>query len=64
MIEVSISAELAAEHLYFLAGCGERGHRVQVFDSGREQRKSDAAEAPDPDDHPTAAYIGQPDARA
>jgi hypothetical protein len=31
MIKISISNELAAEHPEFMAGCAERGHRVEVF---------------------------------
>ena len=33
MIEISISRELAAKHPGFMAGCAERGHQVEVFDS-------------------------------
>jgi hypothetical protein len=60
MIEISISRELAAEHLGFLAGCAERGHQVQIFGTSREQPESGAAETPSPDDMPDAACIGQP----
>jgi len=31
MIEISISRELADAHHGFMAGCAERGHRVQVI---------------------------------
>jgi hypothetical protein len=31
MIKISISNELAAGHPEFMAGCAERGHRVEVF---------------------------------
>ena len=33
MIEISISRELAAAHPGFMAGCAERGHAIEVFDS-------------------------------
>jgi hypothetical protein len=61
MIEISISRELAAEHLGFLMGCAERGHRVQVFGAAHEPPESGAAEARDPDGRPDAAYIGEPE---
>ena len=32
MIEISISRELAAAHLGFVASCAERGHALNVFD--------------------------------
>ena len=34
MIEIAISSELAAEHPAFMTGCAERGHQVDVFDTG------------------------------
>ena len=64
MIEISISRELATEHAGFLAGCAERGHRVQVFGAAHEPPESDAAEARDPDGRPDAAYVDQPDPAA
>ncbi len=36
MIEISVSSEMAAEHSRFMAECAERGHRVEVFESGGE----------------------------
>ena len=60
MIEISISRELVAEHPGFLAGCAERGHKVQVFSASHERPESDAADMRDPDDMPDAACIGQP----
>ena len=38
MIEISISRELAAAHPGFMAGCAERGHAVEVFDSDGRDR--------------------------
>jgi len=32
MIEISISSELAAKHPRFMAECGERDQRVEVFE--------------------------------
>jgi hypothetical protein len=59
MIEISVSRELAAEHPGFLAGCAERGHRVEVFGTSREQPESGAARTRGPDDMPDAYCIGQ-----
>lgn len=33
MIEIAISGELANESPPFMAGCAQRGHRVEVFES-------------------------------
>jgi len=33
MIEISVSRELADAHPGFMAGCAEREHRVDVFDT-------------------------------
>jgi len=40
MIEISISRELADEHRGFMAGCAERGHRVEVFDDARSGERA------------------------
>ena len=40
MIEISISRELADAHPGFMAGCAERGHAVEVFDSDRPAARS------------------------
>ena len=37
VIEISISRELAADHPSFIAGCAERGHRVEVFGDSHER---------------------------
>jgi hypothetical protein len=34
VLKISISSELADAHPRFMAGCAERGHRVEVFESG------------------------------
>jgi len=47
MIEIRISSDLAGEHPRFMAACTERGHKVEVFDSGeaREPARNAQAEA-------------------
>jgi hypothetical protein len=47
MIAISISSELAGEHPRFMAECAERGHRIEVFDSGeaREPARNAQTEA-------------------
>jgi hypothetical protein len=44
MLEITISRDLAAAHPDFMAGCVQRGHRVEVFG----------------DEVPDAVQIGQP----
>jgi hypothetical protein len=60
VIEISISREPASEHPGFMAGCAERGRRVEVFGDSHEQPASDGAETRDRDDVPDAGYIGGP----
>jgi hypothetical protein len=45
MIEIRISSELAGEHSRFVAACAERGHRVEVFDSGEAHDAARGAQA-------------------
>ena len=48
MIEISISRELANAHPGFMAGCAQRGHGVNVFDSAApEARPHETAECRD-----------------
>ena len=49
MIEISISRELADEHPGFVAGCAERGHRVEVFAGHEEPPESGHGPASDSD---------------
>jgi hypothetical protein len=44
MIEISISSELADEHPRFIAASAQRGHRVEVFDSGEAQEPAFGAQ--------------------
>jgi hypothetical protein len=56
MIEISISSEMAAEHSRFMAECAERGHRVEVFESGGEAHEpACCAQAKARGEVPTAA---------
>jgi hypothetical protein len=56
MIEISISRELAAAYPGFIAGCAQRGHRVEVFGEATERAErcvgdgmtAQAAQAPGP----------------
>jgi len=64
VIEIGISHELSAEHPGFMAGCAERGHRVEVFGHAHEQPDSDGAETRDRHDVPHAGHIGEPGRRA
>jgi hypothetical protein len=54
MIEISISRELAAEHPGFVAGCAERGHRIELFGDRHKRPQSLSAGTRDPDDMPNA----------
>ena len=45
MIEISISSEVADEHPRFMAECADRGHRVEVFDSGKAHEPARGAQA-------------------
>jgi hypothetical protein len=45
MIEISISSELADEHPRFIAASAQRGHRVEVFDSGEAHDPARGAQA-------------------
>jgi hypothetical protein len=44
MLSISISSKLACEHARFMAGCAERGHRVEVFESSPTPRERPAGE--------------------
>lgn len=52
VIEISINRDLAADQPGFMAGCAERGHRVEVFSDSHERSESDSAETPDRRDVP------------
>ena len=46
MIEISINRDLADVHPGFMAGCAQRGHAVNVFDSAApEARPHESASA-------------------
>ena len=64
VIEITLSRELAADHPGFMAGCVERGHRIEVFGDSHERPESDGAQTRDRDDVPGAGHIGEPGRRA
>lgn len=43
MIEIMISRELAQEHPAFVEECGQRGHRVEVFEPRGDRHHADSA---------------------
>jgi hypothetical protein len=60
MIEISVSRELAAAHPRFMAGCADRGLRVEVF--GGAERNGEARAICDPADSGVAASPSGSDA--
>ncbi len=59
MIEISISSELAAAHPGFMAGCAERGHRMEVFGGNRDGSDSPGAKTDERHELRDAAYTGR-----